>query len=112
MVGYGNGDAPPAALEPPAKRPRLEDDVDARRKSLKERLAKQVLPHVKQAVQDLPADLYKVNDIAVKVSWCLLYGVLSSGGPYKADSLSASRPLRSWLRTSSLARALTRRVVC
>lgn len=85
MVGLGNGDAGPEALEPPPKRPRLEKDVDARRKSLKERLAKQVLPHVKEAVKDLPADLYKVNDIAVKVSCVCYIGLLFSSRPYKAD---------------------------
>lgn len=79
MVGFGTeegGGGGVASPEPPLKRPRLDSDVDARRRSLKTCLQEQVLPHVIQAVQCLPSDLYKVDDIAVRVSGKLPSGLL------------------------------------
>ena len=67
MAGFGSADAGVVGLEPPPKRLRLKDDVSARRQTLKMRLQEQVLPHVSRAVECLPADLYEVDDIAVRV---------------------------------------------
>ncbi|KAF4974739.1 hypothetical protein FZEAL_8409 [Fusarium zealandicum] len=51
--------------EPAAKRRRV-DEGPPRRRNFKECLHEQVVPHVSKAVGELPADVYRVNDIAIQ----------------------------------------------
>jgi hypothetical protein len=58
--------------EPPQKRRRVEDghgrkDYGTRRRTLKECLQEQVLPHVIKAVTELPPGVYHAEDITIRV---------------------------------------------
>lgn len=57
---------PPPRDEPPQKRRRV-DQVETRRRNVKDCLNQQVLPHVSRAIGALPAGVYRVNEIAIGV---------------------------------------------
>ncbi|KAF4991754.1 hypothetical protein FDECE_13930 [Fusarium decemcellulare] len=51
--------------EPPQKRRRV-DQGERRRRNVKECIRDQVLPHVSRVVKNLPANVYRVDDIAIQ----------------------------------------------